>query len=171
MPMTVIETARLTLRQLSVDDAEFLLELLNEPSFIKNIGDKKVRTVSDARRYALDGPMASYEKHGFGLYAVELKESGQPMGICGLVRRESLADVDVGFAFLPRFWSKGYALESALAVKAYGRDVVGLKRLVAITNPDNVGSIRVLEKIGLTFERLIRLSEGEPEIKLYAADL
>jgi RimJ/RimL family protein N-acetyltransferase len=170
-PVNVIETERLNLRRLSVDDAEFLLELLNEPSFIRNIGDKGVRTVSDACQYALDGPIASYDRHGFGLYLVELKESGQAIGMCGLVKRESLADVDVGFAFLPSFWSRGYALEAASAVKAYGLDVLGLKRLVAITNPDNAGSIRVLEKIGLKYERMIRLSEDGPEIKLYASNL
>ena len=169
--MNVIETERLNLRRLSVDDAEFILELLNEPSFIRNIGDKGVRTISDARQYILNGPVDSYESYGFGLYLVELKNSRVPIGICGLLKRDALPDVDIGFAFLPRFWSRGYAFESALAVRTYGIDALELKRIVAITSPGNDGSIRVLEKIGLSYERTTRLSENEPEIKLYAYEV
>jgi RimJ/RimL family protein N-acetyltransferase len=168
--MNVLETERLNLRRLSIDDAGFILQLLNEPSFIRNIGDKGVRDVADARQYVLNGPVASYRRYGFGLYAVELKESGQPIGICGLVKREALADVDIGFAFLPDYWSKGYAVESAAAVKAYGLEALGLKRLVAITNPENEGSMRVLEKIGLKYQRQVQLSEDGPWIRLYASD-
>lgn len=168
--MNVLETARLNLRRLTGDDAAFILELLNDPDFIKNIGDRGVRTEADARRYISDGAVASYEKHGFGLYLVELKESGAAIGICGLVKRDSLADVDVGFAFLPRYRSNGYAVESASAVKAYAFDVLGLKRLVAIVDPANAGSMRVLEKIGLRYERTLRLSAGAPEVRLYASD-
>jgi RimJ/RimL family protein N-acetyltransferase len=167
--VNIIETERLNLRQLTAQDAEFILELLNEPSFIRNIGDKGVRTIEDARLYILNGPRASYERFGFGLYLVELKQSGESIGICGLVKRESLADVDVGFAFLPRFWSKGYAFESASAVKAHGLETLRLPRVVAIANPDNEGSIRVLEKIGLRFERMVSVSDDEPLIKLYAS--
>jgi len=166
--VNLLETDRLVLRKLALDDAEFILELLNEPSFLHFIGDKGVRTLDDAREYILRGPIASYQRHGFGLYLTVLKEGAAPIGMCGLLKRESLADVDIGFAFLPRFWSKGYALESALAVKAYGLDILGLKRIVAITNPDNEASIRLLEKLGLKFERLISLSEDGPEIELYA---
>jgi RimJ/RimL family protein N-acetyltransferase len=166
--VNVLETDRLVLRKLSTDDAEFILELLNEPSFLRFIGDKGVRTLDDAREYIVQGPISSYELHGFGLYLTALKEGAVPIGICGLLKRQSLADVDIGFAFLPRFWSKGYALESALAVKAYGLDILGLKRIVAITNADNEASIKLLEKIGLTYERLVRLSDDGPEIKLYA---
>ncbi len=169
--MNVIETERLDLRRLSVDDAEFILELLNEPSFIRNIGDKGVRTISDARQYILNGPVASYERSGFGLYLVELKNSRVPIGICGLLKRDALPDVDIGFAFLPKFWLKGYAFESASAVRTYGINALGLRRIVAITNPDNDSSIRVLEKIGLSYERLVRLSDDGPEIKLYAFEV
>lgn len=166
--MTVLETDRLLLRKFSVADAEFILELLNQPSFLRFIGDKGVRTLADARDYILQGPVASYERHGFGLYLTVLKEGALPIGMCGLLKRESLADVDIGFAFLPRFWAKGYALESALAVKAYGLDVLGLRRFVAITNPDNEASIKLLERIGMKYEQMIRLSADEPEIRLYA---
>ena len=169
--MSVLETERLALRKLSRDDAEFILELLNEPSFIRNIGDKGVRTRDDAVQYIQNGPVASYQRFGFGLYLVPLKGSGVPIGICGLLKRETLQDIDVGFAFLPRFWSKGYAVESAAAVMDHGRNVLGIGRIVAITAPENYGSIKVLEKIGLRFEGVIRLSEGEREIKFFVSDI
>ena len=152
-------------------DAEFMLELLNDPSFIHNIGDRKVRTLAGAQVYITKGPIASYAEHGFGLRLVVLKETGESIGICGLIRREVLEDVDIGYAFLPRFWSKGYAVESALAVKQYAHDVIGLKRIVAITDPGNLGSIRVLEKIGMKFEKMVRLSEDDIELKLFSVDL
>jgi RimJ/RimL family protein N-acetyltransferase len=169
--LKVLETDRLVLRRLAVADAEFILELLTDPSFLRFIGDKGVRTIEDARNYILHGPVASYEHFGFGLYLTELKETNVAMGICGLVKREGLEDVDVGFAFLPRFWRQGYAFESAAAVLAYGRDVIGLERIVAITSEDNEASIRLLLKLGLKFERLVKLSEAGPEIKLFAPDI
>ena len=169
--MKILETERLVLRQFSVEDADFILRLLNEPSFIRNIGDRGVRTLDDARSYILRVPIASYERNGFGLYLVMLKETGESIGMCGLIKREELEDVDIGYAFLPEYWSKGFAVESALAVKVYARDIIGLKRLVAITDPENQGSIRVLEKIGLRFEKMIRLSEDDIELKLLAADI
>jgi RimJ/RimL family protein N-acetyltransferase len=164
--MSVIQTERLVLRQLDLNDAEFILELLNEAAFLRFIGDKGVRTVSDAREYILKGPMDSYGRHGFGLYATCLLD-GTPAGICGLVKRDGLADVDVGFAFLSRHRSKGYAVESASAVLAHARRVLRLQRIVAITSPENLVSIAVLEKIGLKFERTIRLAEHSPELKLF----
>jgi RimJ/RimL family protein N-acetyltransferase len=168
--MTVLETKRLSLRRLSPEDAEFILELLNDASFMRFIGDKGVRTTEDARQYILTGPMESYERHGFGLWLVEPKGSGAPAGMCGFLKRDSLSDVDIGFAFLPRYRSMGYAVESAAAVMNYGRSVLGLRRIVAITDDDNAGSIRVLEKIGMTFDRRVRLSDDGPEIRLLASD-
>ena len=169
--MTVVETERLTLRRLELGDAEFILGLLNDPSFLRFIGDKGVRTLDDAREYISNGPVASYERFGFGLYLTERKEDRVPIGICGLLKRESLKDVDVGFAFLPQFWSKGYAFESASAVMAYGRNVLGLTRIVAVTSPDNDASIRLLSKLGLKFESMARLSEDSPEIQLFASEV
>lgn len=168
--MDILKTERLILRQFSTEDAEFILELLNEPSFIQNIGDRGVRTLEDARAYLLNGPIASYAKNGFGLYLVTLKETDESVGMCGLIKRPGLDDVDIGYAFLPKFWSKGYAVEAAHATRTYAKDVIGLKRLVAITDPANEGSIRVLEKIGLRFEKMIRLSEDDIELKLFAVD-
>lgn len=169
--MNILETERLFLRQFSAQDAEFILELVNEPSFIQNIGDRGVRTLEDARAYILNGPVASYAKNGFGLYLVALKETGESIGMCGLIKRDTLEDVDIGYAFLPKFWGKGFAVEAARAVRDFAKDVIGLKRVVAITDPANEGSIRVLEKIGLRFERMVRLSADDIELKLFTIDL
>lgn len=167
----IIETERLQLRRLSVDDAEFILRLLNEPSFIQNIGDRGVRTLDDARAYILKGPVASYEKFGFGLWMVETKPRATPIGICGLLKREVLEDVDIGYALLPEFWSQGYALESASAVMSYAREKLRATRVLAVVNADNQSSIRLLEKLGFQFERMVRLSENAQEIKLFAAEV
>ena len=164
--MNVIHAERLVLRQLELHDGAFILELLNDAAFLRFIGDKGVRTLGDAREYMLKGPIDSYGRHGFGLCATCLLD-GTPAGICGLVKRDGLADVDVGFAFLSRHCSKGYATESASAVLVHARQALRLQRIVAITSPENLGSIAVLEKIGLKFERMIRLAEHGPELKLF----
>jgi RimJ/RimL family protein N-acetyltransferase len=169
--MKILETDRLILRRIALEDAEFMLQLLNEPSFHRFIGDKGVRTIDDARNYIEQGPLASYERFGFGLFLTELRESHVPIGMCGLLKRDTLEDVDIGFAFMPQFWKQGYAVESASAVTAYAKDVIGLKRLAAITSPDNDKSISVLTKLGMTFQRLIRLTEDAPEVKLFAREL
>jgi RimJ/RimL family protein N-acetyltransferase len=168
--MTVMETDRLILRRFTFEDAPFILELLNDPSFLRFIGDKGVRNLEDARGYILNGPMASYERFGFGLWLVESKTTGESLGMCGLLKRDTLPDVDIGFAFLPRFWGREYAVEAAAAARDYGRNIVGLKRLVAITDRVNKGSIRVLEKTGLCFERMIAFHEDEPESRLFGLD-
>jgi len=167
----IIETARLQLRRLSIDDGEFILRLLNEPSFIQNIGDRGVRTIDDARGYIIQGPITSYEKFGFGLWMVETKSPSATIGICGLLKRDVLDDVDIGYALLPEFWSQGYALEAASAVVCYAREKLGLKRVVAVTNPGNRSSIRLLEKMGFKYERLVQLSDGAPEIQLLAVEV
>jgi ribosomal-protein-alanine N-acetyltransferase len=164
--MNAVRTERLVLRELTLNDAEFILELLNEAAFLQFIGDKGVRTLADARGYILKGPMDSYGRHGFGLLAACLLD-GTPIGICGLVKREGLADADVGFAFLSRHRSKGYAVEAASAVLTHAMRVLHIQRIAAITSPENLGSIAVLEKIGLKFERMIRLAEDSAELKLY----
>ena len=169
--MFTLETERLTLRHLAPEtDAEFILRLLNEPSFLQYIGDKSVRSLDDARGYIRNGPAKSYEENGFGLYRVSLKQDGSAIGICGLIKRDTLPEPDIGFAFLPEYWNKGYAHESASEVMRYARDVLRLDRVLAITSPDNEASARLLEKIGLRFQRLIRLSEDADEVKLFSTD-
>jgi RimJ/RimL family protein N-acetyltransferase len=153
--MLVLETERLLLRPFTTDDAPFVLTLLNEPSFLQYIGDKKVRNLDDARQYLTNGPIASYEKNGFGLLCVELKDSHAPIGMCGLLKREELPEPDIGFAFLPDFWNKGYAFEAAAAVMKDARETLKLDRILAIVNPDNYASMKLLERLGLKFERML----------------
>ena len=145
--MFILETERLTLRHLSPEtDAEFILRLLNEPSFLQYVGDKGARTLDDARAYIRNGPMKSYEENGFGLYRVGLKEDGSAIGICGLIKRDTLPEPDIGFAFLPEYWNKGYAHESAAEVMRHAREVLRLNRILAITTPDNEASGKAARK-------------------------
>ncbi len=164
--MTILRSQRLDLRELELSDDEFILQLLNEEEFMRFIGDKGVRTLADARDYISQGPLDSYRRYGFGLYLVSLR-GGAPIGMCGLVKRDGLDDADVGFAFLSQYRSKGYAAEAAGAVLAYAKQYLKLPRVVAITAPDNQASIGVLERIGLTYERMIKLSEHGPQLKLF----
>lgn len=168
--MIVPKTERLLLRQFSVDDAQFILTLLNEPSFLRYIGDKKVRSLEDAAAYILNGPIASYEQNDFGLYLVELKDSHTPIGMCGLLKRDELPDADIGFAFLPAYWNKGLAFEAAAAVLQDARERLSLERILAITSLDNDASIKLLERLGFSFERVIQLSDGGEQVKLFARD-
>ena len=165
--MTPLETEHLKLREFRLDDAGFVLRLLNEPSFLHFIGDKGVRNLDDARQYILNGPIASYKKHGFGLYLVQLKSTETSIGMCGLLKRDTLPDIDIGFAFLPAFWNKGYAFESAAAIMAYAKNVLKLPRIVAITDKDNEASGKLLEKLGLIFDRIIDLSGKGDETRLF----
>ena len=166
--MKILETERLILRELCDGDAEFILQLVNETSWLRYIGDKGIKTVEAAEDYIRNGPVKMYARFGFGLWLVELKEGGVPIGICGLIKRETLEDIDLGFAFLPAYWRRGYAFESASATMAHGWKTFGLKRIVAIMSPDNHASHCLLEKLGFRFERMMRLSSNAPEIKLYA---
>ena len=165
--MKVLETDRLVLRRLTTEDAPFILELLNDAAFIRYIGDKGVRTLEDARNYVVNGPMASYEQFGFGLYATELKETRVPIGICGILKRETLPDPDIGFAFLSAYRNHGYAFEAAAATMKYARETLGLEQILAITSPDNEASAKLLGKIGLRFDRLTKLSAEADEVRLF----
>ena len=166
--MKILETERTILREVIADDAEFVLDLLNQPSFIKYIGDRNVRTVDEARDYIESRFASSYQKFNYGMWAVELKESATLIGLCGFVRRDTLPDADIGFAFLPQFEKKGFAYESAAATMKYGQNVQKLPRVLAITSKDNFSSQKLLDKIGLKFERLISLSDDAEELKLFS---
>jgi RimJ/RimL family protein N-acetyltransferase len=167
----VLRTPRLDLRKMSENDAGFIIELLNDADFVRYIGDKGVRTVEDAVQYLETGPIASYQRFGFGLYLVEVRETGEAIGMCGLLKRDTLEDVDIGFAYLPRHRSRGYAVEAATAVLRHARASLGLGRIVAITSQDNEGSARVLKKVGFKYERLIRQPHDENELKLFASEV
>lgn len=155
--MPLLETERLILRHLRLEDAAFVLELTNEPGWLRFIGDRGIHGLEDARAYIEKGPMDLYARFGFGLYRVELKADGTPIGICGLIKRETLEDVDLGFAFLARHTGRGYAIEAAAATLVHGRRDHGLKRIAAITDPENDRSIRLLEKLGFRYVETLRL--------------
>ncbi|WP_226604049.1 GNAT family N-acetyltransferase [Bacillus cereus] len=163
--MIVLKTERLNLRWLDIKDAPFILDLVNDPAWIQFIGDKGVRNLEDAKNYIVNGPIDMYNKLGFGLYLVERKEDLTPLGMCGLIKRDSLEDVDIGFAFLETFRSKGYGYESASAIIEYGVQKLGMKRIVAITSIDNIASGKLLEKVGLRLEKII--SDSGEDLKLF----
>lgn len=166
--MNPLKTKRLVIRQLTSQDAGFILDILNQPSFLSQIGDRGVRTLQDAENYLQKGPLESYTRHGFGLYLVELQGSQTAIGMCGLIKRETLPDVEIGFAFLPQYWSQGYAFESASAMLGYGLEVLKLERITAIVLPGNERSIHLLEKLGLKYERMITWQEDGTELKLFS---
>ncbi len=167
MALTDLITPRVTVRELTHAEAPFIVRLLNDPGFIRHIGDRGVRSDEDARGYIDHGPRASYARHGFGLCLVERRGDAAPMGICGLLRRDELDAPDIGFAFLPEFQSQGYAFESASAVLAHARATLGIPRVLAIVNPDNTGSIRLLERLGFAPEGTVTLKGETRQLKLF----
>lgn len=167
--MIILETERLQLCQFSLDDAAFIVQLLNSPGWLQFIGDRKIRNEDDARQYLQNVPMTQYAKHGFGLWLVRLKNDHTPIGMCGLIRRDTLDDVDIGFALLPEYAGKGYAYEAAAATLAFAREQLNFKRLLAITNTDNASSVRLLEKIGLKYEKNLRLPGEDADVLLFSA--
>jgi len=167
----MLETERLRLSELSYDDCEFIFDLVNEPPFKRYIGDKGVRTLDDAREYLRKGPIGSYEKHGFGLYLVSLREDETPLGICGLVKREEFDYPDLGFAFQERHWAKGYAYESSLAAIEHAGIQLGFTHILAMVDGDNASSRRLLEKLGFHFEHMVRMPGGSEDICGYALDI
>jgi [ribosomal protein S5]-alanine N-acetyltransferase len=173
MTSPVLETDRLSLFRLSErspDDCAFVLRQLNEPSFLRNIGDRGVRTLEQARDYVFARMVTSYRSHGYGLYRLQSKATGATIGTCGLVRRDALDAPDLGYALLPEFEGHGYATEAAGAVLSHAHTVLGQRRILAITNPDNTGSIRVLEKLGFRYQTMVRLSEDDIALKLFASE-
>ena len=168
--MIAIETERLELRQFTPEDAAFVLRVVNEPSFLRYIGDRGVRSVADAERYIQEGPVAGYAKFGYGLLRVIRKDDGVSVGMCGVLKRDALPGPDLGFSFLPEYWSQGYAHESASAVMEHAREVLGLGRILAITTVDNEPSIRLLGKLGFRFERLMTVGDDTTTLRLFASE-
>jgi [ribosomal protein S5]-alanine N-acetyltransferase len=163
----VVETERLQLGHFSLYDAPFILELVNDPSWIQFIGDRGIHTLAQAEVYLQHGPMASYAENGFGLYLVRRTVDAMRLGMCGLVKRPSLPHVDIGFAFLPQFTGQGYAFEAATAVLHHAHHDLNLSPIVAITAPDNQRSVKLLEKCGLHFQEMISLGQGRPDTMLF----
>ncbi len=166
--MIICETERLVLRELTLDDAPFILRLLNDPAWIEFIGDRGVRTADAARGYLETRILKMYRDHGLGLWLVEKKDETTPAGICGLLKRDTLNEVDLGYAFLPEFRGRGLAYEAGLASLVYGRTHLGLRRIIALTAPKNFHSIALLEKLGLRFEHTIAFPSANDTSNLYA---
>lgn len=169
--MLIVETSRLKLRHIAVHDATFILALLNDSSFLQYVGDKQVRNLETAKKYILEGPVQSYQTNGYGLYLVELVDTGEPIGICGVIKRDFLDHADLGFALMPGYRGNGYAFESARATVELARDELGLVKIVAITNPDNLYSIKLLEKLGMSFDKRIELPGNDKQLNLYSYNL
>ena len=169
--MTVLTTDRLVVRRFEPADAAFILELVNDEAWLRFIGDRGVRTLEDARNYIERGPLAMYERFGFGLYLVATRDPLTPVGMCGLLKRDTLPDVDVGFAFLPAYRGRGYAGESARGVLRLAHEQFGVTRITALARPENASSIRVLEKLGFSYERLVRLPGATADSGIYALTL
>jgi RimJ/RimL family protein N-acetyltransferase len=168
--LQILSTARLNLRHLTLDDANFIFALTNDPDWIRFIGDRGIRTTDDACNYIANGPVAMYSQHGFGLYAVERREDHSPIGICGLLTRPWLDDVDIGFAFFPKFRGAGYAYEAAKATVEHAK-TIGKSRLLAIVSPENDASLRLLTKLGMSFERMATPPGEESEVCVYGRAL
>ena len=164
----VCETGRLTLRRLDDGDAAFILRLVNDADWLRYIGDRNVNSLDDARNYIQTGPVEMYARMGYGLYAVVLADGGEPAGLCGLIKRDSLEHADLGFAFLPEYRGRGYALEAARATLDYAKNVLGLPRILAVTTLDNEASGRLLTKLGFRLDRSIRLEPADVELNLYS---
>ena len=162
----IIETDRLTLAELQIEDALFILELYNDPDFIKYIGDRNIQSIVDAEKFIKIGPQASYTENDLGLYKVSLKDH-TPIGICGLLKRDELDDPDIGFAMLPKYRKSGYTFEASVAVLDDGRNRLGLNYIIAVTSPENNASIRLLNKLGMRFDRMIQLENIEHKDKLF----
>ncbi|MCX7551531.1 GNAT family N-acetyltransferase [Xanthomarina sp. F2636L] len=170
--MMVAETNRLIISKLTLYDAPFFLELSNSPNWIKYIGDRNLKTVDDAKTYLKEGTIKSYEEFGFGFYKLQLKEEkGKPIGTCGLVKRERLDNVDIGFAMLPEYEGKGFGFEASEAILKLAKEIFNLDKVLAITLPSNTNSIKLLEKLGLSFEKTVKPFEDEEELLLFAKDL
>ncbi len=166
-----LETERLCMRRLTLDDADLMLAIWNDPTFVHYVGDRGVRTIAEARDNMSEGAFKLYEKYGYGPYRVALKSDDTAVGTCGLFRREGLEDTDIGYGFLPEFCRRGYAYESARAVLEHARADIGLARIIAIVSPDNAASIGLTEKLGLQFEKTARLPGEDKDISLYSMSL
>ncbi len=164
---SILETERLTLRQFELEDAKFIIELVNSPGWLEFIGDRNIRTEEAAVSYLRNGPIKSYRENGFGLWMVEMKDR-TPIGMCGILKRDNLENPDIGFAFLPEFMEMGYAFEIASATINYAKDKLNLKTICAITAPANEKSIRLLEKTGLTFIKTIFAPTDNEELLLFS---
>lgn len=169
--MPIAETSRLFISKITLKDSRFFLELVNTPHWLKYIGDRKIKTVKDAKGYLRNVTLKSFTDFGFGFYKLQIKDTNKTIGICGLVKRKQLDDVEIGFALLPEYEGKGFGYEASLSVLELAKETFGLKKITAITLPTNISSIKLLEKLGLTFEKKVKPFEDDEELLLFAKKL
>lgn len=167
----ILQTERLRLREFTIDDADFIVHLLNTEGWLQFIGDRNVRNHEQAVAYLKNGPLKSYAENGFGLYLVETRDQRIAIGMCGILKRPTLETPDIGFAFLPDYSGIGYAIEIATATLAYAAHVLKIPSISAITKPDNSRSIRLLEKIGMTSRGTMEFNGQDEPLRIYGADL
>ena len=164
----IVETKRLILRNINIEDAAFVFRLVNEPSFVSNIGDKGLKNLDDVKRFILEGYWTNQKRSGYGMFLVALKGEGDSIGACGLLYRRVFDVTDIGFAFLPEYWNRGFAYEAAEAIMEYGHSSLGVKKIVGLTSADNLGSIKLLQKLGLDFDKTVKMSDDDPGTVLYS---
>ena len=166
-----LQTERLQLRWLTLDDAELMLAVWNDPAFVRFVGDRGIRTLDEARTTMQEGALKLFSDYGYGPFRMALADSDAPIGICGLFRRDGLDDPDIGFATLPEFCGNGYAFEAACAVMDHARDDLELPRLIAIVSPENEASVGLIRKLGLRFERMYRMDDDDDNVAIYGMQL
>jgi RimJ/RimL family protein N-acetyltransferase len=169
--MIIAETNRLIISKISLEDAPFFLKLVNTPNWIKYIGDRNLKTIKDAEDYLTNGILKSYKELGFGFYILQNKSDNEPIGICGLVKRDQLDEVDFGFALLPEFEAQGFGFEASTTILKVAKDVFNIKKILAITLPINTNSIKLLEKLGFNYEKRVKPYEDDEELLLFAKQL
>ena len=171
MKSPVLNTERLELSWLTLDDTPLMLAIWNDPAFVRYVADRGVRTLDQARAAVEAGPLRLYAEYGYGPFRLRRRDDGMDIGICGLFRRDGFADPDIGFAILPDFCGKGYGFEASAAVLEYAHDTLGLSRIKAIVSPQNAASIGLLEKLGMRYERRVRMPGEDHDISLYGIEL
>ncbi|MEO5682959.1 MAG: GNAT family N-acetyltransferase [Chitinophagaceae bacterium] len=166
--MNILQTKRLDIAQLTIEHAPFILELTNSPDWLQYIGDRGIKTITDAQNYIINGPMASYAMYGHGLYLMTLTDTTVPIGICGIIKRDTLEDKDIGFALLPQYTGNGYAFEAAAAILIRTKEILHIPRIVAITLPINAPSIKLLTRLGMVFEKMVSFPPKDEALMLFA---
>ncbi|WP_034060881.1 GNAT family N-acetyltransferase [Lacinutrix jangbogonensis] len=169
--MIVAKTDRLIISQFTIEDASFFMALVNTPNWIKYIGDRNIKTTEQAEERITNGHLKSYKTHGFGFYILRLKDSLKPIGTCGLIKRETLDTIDFGFAMLPEYEGLGFGFESSQAILKLAKEVLQIEKLVAITLETNKNSIKLLQKLGFHFEKIVKPFEDDEELMLFAKNL
>ena len=167
----IANTKRLSLRKIDLNDADFMLELLNDKTFINSINNRNIRDIEQAKTYIQEKMLISYRLHKYGMYIVEITETQERIGVCGLVFRDQFEYPDIGYAYLQRYHGKGYAKEAAFALLEYIKGEKEFKKILAICQAQNLASISVIEAMGFNYEKIVRLDGEDKDLNYYSADL